>query len=270
MKTTRRQFLKSGSTVLAASVAVAPAGCSTLAQAPSPRRNYVLVHGAWHGGWCWTRVTPQLRTAGHDVHTVTLTGLGDRAHLSRPDINLETHIQDVLMFLEMEDLRDVTLVGHSYAGMLITAAADRARARLRSLVYLDAFLPENGKALIDYVAPERRAGLIKSGSASGYMEPIPLRVFGVTDPKDVAWAQPRIRRQSFQTAMQPIRLTNDNAHLRMPRTYVYCSNPPTGSFDQFAAKVRNDPGWKFVELKTGHDAMITAPQDVAKILLEAA
>lgn len=270
MSKNRRQCLISGSAVLGGGVAVAAAGCSSLSQAPSAQRTYVLVHGAWHGGWCWARVAPQLRASGHDVHTVTLTGLGDRAHLSRPDIDLETHIQDVLMFLEMEDLRDVTLVGHSYAGMLITAVADRARPRLRSLVYLDAFLPDNGKALIDYVAPERRAGLMKSGSETGYMAPIPLRAFGVTDPKDVAWAQPRIRKQSFQTATQPIRLTNDNVHLRMPRTYVYCTNPPTGSFDQFATKIRNDPGWKFIELKTGHDAMITAPQDVAKILLEAA
>src|SRR2546422_3382548 len=264
MKAGRRQFLKAGS------VTIAAAGCSTVGGPPGARRNYVLVHGAWHGGWCWARVTPQLRAAGHDVHVITLTGLGDRAHLNSPDITLEPHIADVLGFLEMEDLRDVALVGHSYAGMMVTAVADRARPRLKSLVYLDAFLPENGAALIDYVAPARRAGLMKSGTESGYMDPVPLKAFGVTDPKDLAWAQPRIRKQSFKTATQPIRFSNDNPHLRMPRTYVYCSNPPTGSFDQFAAKVRNDPGWKFVELKTGHDCMIIAPHEVTKILLEAA
>lgn len=271
MTTSRRHFLKSGSAVLGSAVAMAAATSNrAAAQADRGPRTYVLVHGAWHGGWCWARVAPAMRAAGQEVHSVTLTGLGDRAHLNRPDINLETHIQDVLMFLEMEDLREVVLVGHSYAGMMITAVADRAPSKLRSLVYLDAFLPENGKALIDYVAAERRAGLIKSGTESGYMEPLPLRVFGVTDAKDLAWAQPRIGKQSFQTATQPIRLFNDNAHLRMPRTYVYCSNPPSGTFDQFAARVRNDPGWKFVDVKTGHDCMITAPKEVTRILLEAA
>jgi pimeloyl-ACP methyl ester carboxylesterase len=109
------------------------------------------VHGAWHGGWCWEKVTPLLTAAGHRVYTPTLTGLGDRAHLARPDVNLDTHIQDVVAFLEMEDLRDVMLVGHSYAGMVISAVAERARPRLRSLVYLDAFVPENGKRMIDYI-----------------------------------------------------------------------------------------------------------------------
>lgn len=244
------------------------ASSNLAAQTPGGRRTYVLVHGAWHGGWCWARVTPGLRAAGHEVHTVTLTGLGERAHLSRPDINLDTHIQDVLMLLEMEGLRDVTLVGHSYGGMVITGTADRAASRLRSLVYLDAFVPENGKAMVDYMAPERRA-LIESGIETGMMEPVPLNVFGVTDPNDLAWMAPRIVKQPFKTASQPIRLHNNNAHLRLPRTYVYCTNPPTGSFDGFAAKIRNDPGWKFIELKTGHDAMIIAPEDVTRILLEA-
>jgi pimeloyl-ACP methyl ester carboxylesterase len=132
------------------------------------------------------------------VYTPTLTGLGDRAHLARPDVNLETHIQDVLVLLEMEDLREVMLVGHSYAGFTISAVAERARPRLRSLGYLDAFVPENGKTVIDYIPqPERRAAMAKSGRETGYVAPIPLKAFGVTREEDLAWANPRIIRQPF-------------------------------------------------------------------------
>jgi len=270
MTMSRRRFLNTGSAVLGSAAAALAAGCATGGPSARGRRTYLLVHGAWHGGWCWARVTPALRAAGHDVHVITLTGLGDRAHLNRPDINLDTHIQDVVAYLEMEDLGDIVLVGHSYAGMVITGVADRASARLRSLLYLDAFVPENGKAMVDYIAASRRAAFIKAGSETGMSAPLPLKLFGVTAPEDLAWATPRIGRQSFQTFAQPIRLANGNLHLRLPRTYVYCSNPPTGSFDEFAARIRTDPGWKFIELKTGHDAMIIAPQGVARVLLEAA
>jgi pimeloyl-ACP methyl ester carboxylesterase len=110
---------------------------------------FVLVHGGWHGGFCWRFVAPALRRAGHDVYTPSLTGLGDRAHLARPGIDLELHIQDVVAVLEMEDLREVVLLGHSYGGMVVTGAADRCTARIRNLVYLDAFVPENGKCALD-------------------------------------------------------------------------------------------------------------------------
>ena len=116
---------------------------------------FVLVHGAWHGGWCWRFVRPLL--GGHDVYAPSLTGLGERKHLARADVDLDTHIADVVSLLEMEDLCDVVLVGHSYGGMVITGAADRAPERIGRLVYLDAFVPENGKCTLDYVVPERAA-----------------------------------------------------------------------------------------------------------------
>jgi len=236
---------------------------------PKKQHTYVLVHGAWHGGWCWKKILPLLRAAGHDVHAPTLTGLGYLAHVAGTHINLETHVQDILMYLEMEDLHDVVLVGHSYAGMVITGVADRVPSRLRSMIYVDAFLPESGKAMIDYTAAERRAAFIREGLDFGMSNPLPLHLFGLTSPRDIAWVAPRLVKQSFQTFFQPIRLFN-NAHLRLPRTYVYCTDRSTGSFDQFAAKLRNDPGWKFFEIKTGHDAMITAPEELAKIIVEAA
>jgi pimeloyl-ACP methyl ester carboxylesterase len=224
--------------------------------------NFVLVHGAWHGGWCWRFVRPLLK--GHDVFTPSLTGLGERTHLARLDINLETHIADVVSLLEMEDLRDVILVGHSYGGMVVTGAADRAHERIQRLVYLDAFVPENGKCLLDYVVPERAARMREEGEKAGSVTPPPLSLWGVTDPKHIEFIKPREVRHPFGTMVQKIRLQGNTD--RLPKTFIYCSSPATGSFDQFAAKYRNAPSWKFFELATGHDAMILMPERVAELL----
>lgn len=231
---------------------------------------FVLVHGAWHGGWCWRFVAPLLRRAGHDVFTPTLTGLGERAHLARPGIDLELHVQDVVALLEMEDLRDVVLLGHSYGGMVVTGAADRCVERLRRLVYLDAFVPGNGKCLLDYALPERAAAFRREGEQAGTVAPPPLSLWGLVKPEHVAFAKPRETRHSFHCFTQPIRLANEAALGRLPKTFIYCSSPATGSFDQFAAKYRNDPAWRFFELKTGHDAMILVPDDLAAVLLQTA
>ena len=229
---------------------------------------YVLIHGAWHGGWCWTRLSPLLRAAGHAVYAPSLTGMGERKHLARPGINLDDHIQDVIQLLEMEDLQDVVLVGHSYGGMVVTGAADRVPQRIGKLVYLDAFVPANGKCALDYVVPERAAAFRAAGQASGLIPPPPLSLWGLTDPKDADWAKPREVMHSLHTMTQPIRLANEAALGRMPKTFIYCSTPATGSFDAFAAKYRADPAWRFHELKTGHDAMILKPQELAALLLK--
>jgi pimeloyl-ACP methyl ester carboxylesterase len=228
----------------------------------------VLVHGAWHGGWCWKRVAPRLRAAGHDVFTPTPTGVGERVHLAGPGVNLVTHVTDVLQVLEAEELSDVVLVGHSYAGMVVTGVADRAATKLRSLVYLDAFVPDDGRNMIEYVTAERRGGMIKEGEGSGHLNPLPAKVLGLTEPADHDWVTRRMTPQPYGTFSQPLRFQHEGgAHL--PRTYVYCSNPPTGSFDQFATRFRNDPKWRFHELKTGHDCMVTQPEALARIILEA-
>jgi pimeloyl-ACP methyl ester carboxylesterase len=228
---------------------------------------YVLVHGAWHGGWCWRLVRPLLRQAGHEVFAPSLTGLGERKHLARRDIDLETHIEDIVSLLEMEDLRDVLLVGHSYGGMVVTGAADRAHARIKRLVYLDAFVPENGKCTLDYVVPERAARMREEGERLGDVTPPPLSLWGHTENSEhIGFIKPREVRHPYRTMTQKIVLRNEAALARLSRTFVYCSSPATGSFDQFAAKYRNDPAWKFFELKTGHDAMILMPERVAELL----
>jgi pimeloyl-ACP methyl ester carboxylesterase len=226
---------------------------------------FVLVHGAWHGGWCWRFVRPLLK--GHDVFAPSLTGLGERRHLARPDIDLDLHIADVVSILEVEDLRDVILVGHSYGGMVVTGAADRAPDRIRRIVYLDAFFPENGKCALDYVVPERAARMREEGERVGSITPPPVSLWGLSKPEHIDFVKPREVRHPYRTMSQKIILKNEAALARLGKTFIYCSSPATGSFDQFAAKYRNDPKWQFHELKTGHDAMILMPERVAEILL---
>ena len=223
---------------------------------------FVLVHGAWHGGWCWRFVRPLL--SGHEVYAPSLTGLGERKHLAHAGVDLETHIADVVSLLEMEDLRNVVLVGHSYGGMVITGAADRTPERIARLVYLDAFVPENGKCALDYVVPERAARMREEGTKAGDITPPPLSLWGIAKQEHIDFIKPREARHPFGTMVQRIRLTG--AAARLPKTFIYCSSPATGSFDQFAAKYRDAPNWKFFELPTGHDAMILMPERVAELL----
>jgi pimeloyl-ACP methyl ester carboxylesterase len=227
---------------------------------------YVLVHGAWHGGWCWAKVARLLRDAAQEVYTPTLTGLGERAHLARPEIDLETHIQDIVAVIESEELRQVTLVGHSYAGMVISGVAARAAARIGHLVYLDAFVPEAGKSLLDYLGP--RAAVMREAAATqgeGWKIPsLPPERYGVSSQRDTEWLTKHLRPQPLKTFEQPLPASGGE---KLKRTYVYCSKPATGTFDQFAERLRDDRKWTFHDVKTGHDAMITAPGEIAKILM---
>jgi pimeloyl-ACP methyl ester carboxylesterase len=231
---------------------------------------FVLLHGGWHGGWCWRFVAPALRHAGHNVYTPTLTGLGEREHLARPEIDLKLHVQDVVALLEMEDLQDIVLLGHSYGGMVVTGVADRCAARISRLVYLDAFVPENGKCALDYIVPERAAAFRKEGEQSGWISPPPLSLWGITQPEHIEFAKPRETKQPFQTLNQPIRLENEVALARLPKTYIHCSSPATGTFDGFATKFRTDPSWLFFEIRSGHDAMILVPDELAALLIRLA
>jgi pimeloyl-ACP methyl ester carboxylesterase len=262
----RRNFIASASLATTALSACAGEAARETSR-PGSRGPIVLVHGAWHGGWCWQRLVPLLTAAGYTVYTPTLTGLGDRAHLARPDINLDLHARDLQAFLEMEDLQDVTLVGHSYSGFIISMLAERARSRLRRLVYLDAFLPEDGKSLLDYIQPpEARLALQTSGQATGYVAPLPLAAFGLVEPADMAFVQPRITAQPFGTLAQPVRLAQP-AGQGVPRSFIECVKPTNPLFGQFAARARAEPNWDVYELPTGHDAMITAPALLADMLL---
>jgi pimeloyl-ACP methyl ester carboxylesterase len=226
---------------------------------------FVLVHGAWHGGWCWQRVAPLLRAAGHEAYAPTLTGLGERAHLADHKIDLETHVADIAGLLEMEDLEQVVLVGHSYAGMVIAGVADRAAARLKRLVFVDAFVPAHGQCVLDFWSAEARAGLERRCAATGLVPPTPLPDYGITKPEDLAWAEPRIRPHPFGTWTQPLHLKNGET--KLPRAYIRCTNPARPVFEQFARKLRDDPHWTYREIACGHDCMIAEPKRTADMLL---
>jgi pimeloyl-ACP methyl ester carboxylesterase len=228
---------------------------------------YVLVHGAWHGGWCWAKVTRLLTDAAHTVYTPTLTGLGERAHLARPEIDLGLHVEDIVAMLEAEELRNVILVGHSYGGMVITGAAARVAARIARLVYLDAFVPEVGKSLFDYVGPERAEAMRSAAATEGdgwRVPPFPPERFGVTSARDTEWLTRRLVPQPLRTFEQPVAAVPP---AKIPRSYVHCAKPAIGAVDQFAERFRDDARWTFHEVKTGHDAMVTAPGETAKILM---
>ncbi len=171
---------------------------------------FVLVHGAWHGSWCWKRVRKALQSAGHDVFTPTLTGVADRSHLASPKVDLETHVADVANLIRWEELDDIVLCGHSYAGCVITGVADRLPERLRALVYLDAFIIENGQSLHDTLPPRARAAQVEGANKDGdgwRVPPIPAEFFKV-NVADRAWVDAQCTPQSLATFAQPLSLRN--------------------------------------------------------------
>jgi pimeloyl-ACP methyl ester carboxylesterase len=228
---------------------------------------FVLVHGAGHGGWCWRKLLPHLRAAGHDVFAPTLTGVGERAHLVSPRIDLETHIADVLAVLTYEDLTGVVLVGHSYGGVVITGVADRAPERIARLVYLDAIIPGDGDAAADvfpsFVFDEVRT---VDGVELG-LWPDPAR-YGLVDPADQAWAGPRLTPHPWRSLTQRLRLRDEAAVRRLPRAIVNCTERLGYVEGVWRERLLDgDPVW---EIDTGHDLMITEPEKLAQMLLEAA
>ena len=234
---------------------------------------FVLVHGGGHGGWCYNRVAPLLRAAGHEVYTPTLTGLGERKHLLRPDIDLDTHITDVVNVLEYEDLKDVILLGHSYGGMVITGVADRAGSRIGHLVYLDAAHPKNGESLAD-LTPEMMAMAHSDMRMVGGVELVlfpdsqAIPYLGVTDPDDFAWLKSKITPHPWKCFIQKLRLQDEAAVRRIPRININC----TVSLEMSSGEKRERQldGDRNFEIDTGHDLMITEPKAVAEMLLQVA
>ena len=231
---------------------------------------FLICHGAWSAAWAWKKVRPLLRAAGHEVFTPTYTGLGERAHHASRAVTLDTHIADVMGVIECEDLRDIVLVGHSYGGMVATGVADRAGDRIARLVYLDAFVPENGQSLFDLLPPDAVAGRQDAASVQGdgwLLPPNPSP--SDTSPEDLAWITPRRRWQPVGTFAQPIALRGTAPSC--PRTYIYCTRlPPGDPFGQFARGFRSDPGWTYVEIDASHSPNVTAPEALVRILDQAA
>ncbi|MDB5823834.1 MAG: putative esterase [Herminiimonas sp.] len=231
-------------------------------------KTYVLVHGAWHGAWCWRDVASGLRQAGHRVFTPTQTGSGERAHLLSRDITLDCYVRDVVDLLKAEDLSDVVLVGHSFGGISISGAADRVPHRIRHLVYLDALILNDGQSAFSMIPANvvavRRALATASGGVS---IPVPdPAAFGVTVPEQAAWLRKECTPQALSTYEDVFRLKGEVGN-GLPATYVAVTPhyvPTTGSRDY--ARARQD--WRYAELEAGHDAMVTTPGALIEILLE--
>jgi pimeloyl-ACP methyl ester carboxylesterase len=233
---------------------------------------FVLVHGAFHGGWCWRRVAERLNAAGHRVFTPTQTGLGERAHLLHPSVGAETYVQDVVGVLEAEELTDVVLVGHSLGGISITGTADRVPRRIRRLVYLDAIIVDHGHTAFDQLPPDVVAERIRGTRELGgghTMHPFAPQAFGVTDPGDVAWVERRM-------TPQPLRVYQDTISLRnpvgngLPCTYIACTDPAYPPAERSRRWALGRADWDLREIPTGHDAMITDAALLTTTVLEAA
>jgi pimeloyl-ACP methyl ester carboxylesterase len=229
---------------------------------------FVLVHGAWHGAWCWRRVAGLLRRAGHDVFAPTLTGVGERSHLLSPAVGLETHILDVANEMQWQELKDVVLVGHSYGGMVVSGVAERMEKAIASLVMLDAFMPEDGQAVLDIYPPPMREPVLaalRSGAAS--MPPRAAAIFRVNEA-DRAWVDAQCTPQPIQCFVQKLTLSGARDRIGK-KTYIRAAGYPNPYFDAGLASARAAQ-WRVYELPCGHDVMLDMPERLAEILQEVA
>lgn len=228
---------------------------------------FMLIHGAWHGGWCYARVADILRAKGHRVYAPTLTGLGERSHLANGGVNCSTHIQDILNVMRWEQLHDVILCGHSYGGMIIGGVADRIPERISSLVYLDAIIPENGMSMVDLMKPEAIASVF--GTTADYagqlVPPAPAATFNV-NPADRAMVDALCTPQPIATWIERLKLTG--AHMSIAKK-VYVLATGWKNTSRFHARVKDNPAWSTFEVPCGHDVMLDAPERLAEILLNA-
>jgi pimeloyl-ACP methyl ester carboxylesterase len=225
---------------------------------------FVLIHGLKHGGWCWRDVRRRLHSGGHSVFTPTLTGLGERSHLSSPEISLDTHVRDVVNVLYYEDLTDVILVGHSYAGAIIPCVADEMYKRISQLVFVDALLLDHGKSIRDvYGSTERGRRIIaraeKAGNYYIACEKDDLADWGLAGHPLADWAWRRFVAHPLKTLDGPVSFNHPTA-LKIPRTYIKCSTLIVRDLEFLARR-----GWRTINLDVGHDAMITAPGELVEL-----
>lgn len=217
---------------------------------------FVLVHGAWAGGWCWKHVTPLLRAAGHDVYPVTLTGLGERAHLASPSINLDTHIRDVTATIEYEELDQVVLVGHSYGGTVITGVLGSVPQRIKRAIYIDASVPAAGECVLDEMSPAIR-DFVNNSPDVHISSPPPIG-------DSMAWWRSKVAPHPLDTWRTPLR-TPDPASTNIPRTFIACTR--SDNHRDLAESLRTRAGWRVLEIDSDHFPMVRAPEKLAELML---
>ncbi len=276
MSLNRRKVLQS--IIALSSAAITPAHAkSRLLGSQSISHTFLFVHGAFHGGWCWDDVAGRLRSEGHKVFTPTLTGLNPMTTGNLENIRLETHIQDLETLIQDEDLNTIILVSHSYGGIVATGVADRHRTRIQHLIYLDAYVPVDGGSFIDARLNRTEAEMVLDkglalNAKEGRIYPFPPEVFGVmpSHPK-YQFVKDNVTAHPARTWLDPVRLRNGGI-AGIPKTYIQCTNPKLGGglFDPYAEMARTTDGWTYQDIATGHDAMITAPEELSRLLLQSA
>ncbi len=264
-KLTRRSLLRAGLTA---------AALFPLHTSAAPRRaakTFVLVHGAWHGGWCWREVAQGLLDMGHSVSAPTQTGLGERRHLIAKDITLDTFIADVANHIETEELDQVILVGHSFGGVTITGVADKIPDRIRHLVYLDSTILQNGQTVFDVLPPDVVAARRKlaADQGNGIFLPAPaITAFGIPEGHRLAsWVKRRMTPHPINTFESPRTLQHPVGHGR-PCTYITCTDPIYAPLEGVRQWAKKQTGWNLREIGTAHDAMVTAPKELARMLAD--
>jgi pimeloyl-ACP methyl ester carboxylesterase len=235
----------------------------------SDRNTFVLVHGAWHGGWCWRRVADLLEAKGHKVFTPTLTGLGERSHLLRAGINVSTHITDVVNLIKWEGLSDVVLCGHSYGGLVVSGVAERAAAAIGSLVFLDAFLPDNGDSMAALTSQAVRDNLKVAAERGDLGVPPRSAAAFLVNEKDQAWVDAMCVPQPIGTMTEVMTLTGARERIAK-KSYIRAAAYPNPGFDTAYARVKADTSWRTYEVPCGHDVMVDMPERLAEILVEVA
>jgi len=254
--------------------AVAGVGTAALGAAPAAaqsgqRKTFVLVHGAWHGAWCWRRVADLLEAQGHKVFVPTLTGLGDKSHLLGPQVNLTTHITDVVNMIKWEDLKDIVLVGHSYGGYIITGVAEQLGPSIASIVFLDAFVPENGESLAAGASkPVTDALAAAKGKGEITLKPVPASVFRVNEA-DRAWVDAKCTPQPIATMEETIKVTGARDKIAK-KAYIRAKGYPSIPFDAMQTKYKANTTWRSYEMTAGHDAMVDQPKELTNILIAVA
>ena len=227
---------------------------------------FVMIHGGWRGGWIWKRVARQLRNTGHDVYTPTLTGLADRSHLLHAGINLSTHIEEIISLIKFEEMNDIVLCGHSYSGMVISAVADQLSKRISSLVYLDAWFPQDGDSIMKLSPEEFQLMHIRDAGQHGGVacSPIPAELLHVNE-RDRAWVNDKATPHPLCTMTEAIRLKGNHLQIRN-KTYILASAWNPNPFERFYQQLRVDPAWTTRTIASGHDAMLDDPDGVVELL----
>jgi pimeloyl-ACP methyl ester carboxylesterase len=227
-------------------------------------KTFLVCHGAWSAGWAWKKMHPLMQAAGHRLLTPSYTGLGERAHLANRSVDLETHIEDILNVIKYEDVSDIVLIGHSYGGMVATGVADRARDRIRQLIYLDAFVPDDGQSLLDLNQVARQPMLERAAAGDGWRIP-PNPTPPDTPQADLAWLTERRVDMPIKCFEMPLKLRN--GELTLPRIYIYATRiTPADTFGRFTARAKSAPGWRYFEIDASHSPNVTAPEALMALL----